>query len=173
MDGYKAVSVRFPEVLKARADAEIKKRRETYPKYSFNDFMLDAMRHELDGPPGLPAAIQVAPAVQTGQEPTKQEIGIDAAEWLASRSNTITKVSGAVIDLGDAPAEDVKTKPWLPELIRLAKMGEMDPGSAAEEMNSLLKGDQFRAPKGWFQWSMEKRARWLDLNKPLIQEGEW
>lgn len=74
--------------------------------------------------------------------------------------------------VGDCPVEDVKTKPWLPILLKLQQMGEVDPGSAAEEFNTLLKGEQFRQPKGWHQWSMEKRARWLDQNKALVEE-DW
>lgn len=64
-------------------------------------------------------------------------------------------------------AHNANAPRWLPHLKKLGALGEVDPGSAAEEFATLLRDSSFRAPKGWANWSLEKRASWLDENKPL------
>lgn len=69
-------------------------------------------------------------------------------------------------DVANAPTEEITTKPWLPELTRITKLSEFDPGSATEELNALI-GSLFRPPKGWMAWSLQKRAAYLDETHPL------
>lgn len=69
------------------------------------------------------------------------------------------------VQVGNAPTEDVATKPWLPELRRLQSLGEWDPGTADEEFKALC--PNFRPPKGWLGLSLEKRAAYLDEKCPL------
>ena len=71
------------------------------------------------------------------------------------------------VDVGDAPVEDVPTKPWLPELVRLQRLGEADPGEALEEFQSLLRGQTAGLPRGFQNMPLQQRAGWLDEHRPL------
>ena len=82
-------------------------------------------------------------------------------------------------DKGQVPWEPAKvvfeaatatTRHWLPELTRLQQIGEEDPGTAADEFQTLL-GGEIRFPKGWLSWDLRRRAAWLDEHRPLKGGG--
>ena len=50
MDDTKKVNIRFPEILHGRLVAEVKRRQELIPQFSFNALVLEAVRAMLDGP---------------------------------------------------------------------------------------------------------------------------
>lgn len=58
-------------------------------------------------------------------------------------------------------------KPWILELQRLQRMGEVDPGEAADEERRKLDSVGFQTPKGWMRWTLEQRADYLDQHHPL------
>ena len=103
-------------------------------------------------------------AIRDKVAPSSAGFGLDVGEFLRSRGHVAAE---PVVDVGDAPSEDVSTKPWLPELMRLQRMGEMDPSSSEDEFNTLMRGETFRPPKGWANWSLKNRADWLDANRPI------
>lgn len=84
--------------------------------------------------------------------------------FLAERGIKVGVKVAEVVDVGDAPVEDVKTRPWLPELKKLMAKGEFE--DVTEDFNALY-GRQFRPPKGWSVWDLARRAQWLDANAPL------
>ena len=90
--------------------------------------------------------------------------GKDAMAFLAERGIKVGVKVAEVVDVGDAPVEDVKTRPWLPELKKLMAKGEFE--DVTEDFNALY-GRQFRPPKGWSVWDLARRAQWLDANAPL------
>lgn len=65
------VTVRIPnDVLRGRIDQHISKRKIDYPKYSLNDFFLEAARHELDGAITVPAArVEIFPTHEVSENP--------------------------------------------------------------------------------------------------------
>lgn len=88
-----------------------------------------------------------------------------AAQLAASIPGLKLGLSASEIEISD-DSEDVATRPWLPELIQAAKRGELDPGDGTEYFLSLY-GGPFKPPKGWSQWSIDKRAAYLDEHAPL------
>jgi hypothetical protein len=175
-----AMTIEIPEVLRAKVDAYVERRRADYSRYSVKDAIIEALRNLVDGPQD--ATIAHARAVITSG-PTSNggafQTGapkMTAAQLAASIPGLTLGESLSVTDspvFANGDGEDVKTKPWLPELTRIQRMSEMDPSSSADEFASLLRGEQFHPPKGWGMWSLEKRARWLDQNKPIIVEEGW
>jgi hypothetical protein len=151
------------------------------------NFSVDKSELKTGGPATLPlprgmkkqTAAAIAsriPGVQLGitakDEPRdmcdgRGECEISYPYWhdLVALENRTTENGGSV-HVGDAPVEDVQTRPWLPELKRITEMGECDPSSAADEFQRLLGGEK-RLAKKWQQMPVQQRAKWLDENYPL------
>jgi hypothetical protein len=108
---------------------------------------------------GIPMAGGLCIASGVGQEERSQTLAVPNSA--NEDGDTHSDTPEAIEELG----EDVPTKPWLPELMRIQRMGEIDPESAADELRRLV--PEFKPPKGWAGWSIGQRAAWLDLNRPL------
>ncbi len=63
--------------------------------------------------------------------------------------------------------EPVRTKPWLPELQRIMRMAEVEPEQSTQEFRRMLGGSSLKPPKGWSDWSINRRANYLDEKHPL------
>jgi hypothetical protein len=104
-------------------------------------------------------------------------IGRSVTEFLLSKTQVKVENEGYV-GTGDqsaiAPAtpyevdpDDKPFKPWISELKRLQRMGEVDPGESADEERRKLDSVGFQTPKGWIRWTLEQRADYLDIHHPL------
>jgi hypothetical protein len=87
----------------------------------------------------------------------------EAAKPLPIRGNTFTSVQGAVIDVGNAPVEDVPTVSWRERLTKAQQKMEVE--GDYESMQNLLAG--IKLPGKWISLSMAARIIWLDSNHPL------
>lgn len=169
------MTIRIPEILARRVDSVVVERKAAERKFSLNDWLVEAIRGYVDR--GTEAVVvnryqsqaqrNEPHPIQSGARPKMTATELAASIPGLRLGSSAAMAEPAEVEMG----ENVKTKPWLPELIRLQRMSEMDPASSADEFATLLHGEAFRPPKGWAMWSMEKRARWLDENKPIIVEG--
>ena len=50
-DLFRVVSLRIPPILALRMVTAVLDRKRDYPKFSMNDWIIEAMREKLDGPP--------------------------------------------------------------------------------------------------------------------------
>jgi hypothetical protein len=163
----KRITLRVPIVLAGKVDRDVKRRRGEERKFSLNDWIVEAMRRKLDPGTGMENAPHTVREMEGLAQRTSR-----AAELAAKIPGLQAGVGGHPASGQPAKMENLSipatsSRPWLPELVRLSRMGEVDPGSSAQEFDDLIGGRGFKPPKGWALWSTEKRARWLDENKPL------
>jgi len=163
------LTLRVPEILKARIDSYTAKRKEADPKYALNDFFLEAARGKLDGNSAMPTVkVWPDPTGVEVREQGKPPRKFTAAEVAASIPGVAVGLPPATWgERADAPDEwsEVPTRPWLPELQRLDRLGR-DGGDAVSEFNEMTAGVTF--PPNFFKtWSLKDRAVWLDKERPL------
>lgn len=123
--------------------------------------------------PAVPHSTQAAFEEKLGLPPEMRTTKLRTAAEIAASipglsvglgTSWPTSENGGVTHIGDAPMVDLDTRPWLPELVKLQRRGEFE--DVTEDFTALH-GGSFRPPKGWAQWSIERRASWLDANHPL------
>ena len=164
----KRLLARIPDVLGMRLDTFVAARKREQPKYSLNDAILDGLRLLVDG-----AGNRTEPLAP----PLRAPIPSTVAEKLAAmvpgvrRGAEVFGANSALnpgVNIGDAPVEDVPTRPWLPVWKRVCPMKENDPGTFWDEINHLAPG--FRPTQAFWKLSLFGQASWLDENHPLEAE---
>lgn len=98
--------------------------------------------------------------------------GIDMAtnpqEALDSANALIDKWAQEPYYVGNAPVEEITTKPWLPLWTKLVQKINDDPDSFYEEVNRLCPG--FKPTQAFWKLPIERQAAALDEKYPLEAE---
>lgn len=137
----KVITVRIPVILASRMDSAVTKRKAEFPKFSMNDWVLEAIREKVDG---LAIVLQSVPAAIGGIS-----------------TMTIPGVQGGV----GGGTSDFWQK-WGMESKRLdPEARDQSFREALAERCAL----GLQLPKAWNKWSTEFRLSWLRSNDH--QEG--
>lgn len=139
--------MRFPSVLGAKMDGEVRVRRQEPGgwKFSMNDLVVEAVRKLLDGGESRTPAPGVRGGMFSG-EPIS--------------NGPVTTSMPAMITAGSMK------RAWFPELKRLQELGQQNEADARDEFTEMV-GVEFVEPKGWPTWDLKRRAAWLDAKHPL------
>ncbi len=157
----KGLLVRIPPILHARITGAVAERKKEYPKFSLNDWVLEAMREKLDGvaTPVVVTRALTSPSA-TVEVRTTQAFGRSVDEFLAGK--------GAVVNVGNAPVESVPSH--RAGINRLAGMWQQDPSAVDEGLKVLLMGDV--PPAKFGQWHSNPKVKaefitWMDTEHPI------
>ena len=96
MDTLKGVTVRFADILYRRVVADVEKRKQENRKFSISDWLIEAAREKLDGPPEPAGTMAIHRNVFTAPAPRRS-----AAELAAS-------IPGVRLGIPEPPEEVVE-----------------------------------------------------------------